>query len=379
MMSRILISLTCIFLLSSQSFISASEIVNCNNPGDQKSRLSVFEKITEGKISFDLFISDSHETQVINIMCIDNSMEEIVFSIPVVSGNVLYLQQITSGYSHRFDIEFDLSYNFCKVFIDGKWLTSILTKKQFYYVNGINIVAAGEQNDLKNLSSEGKFFEFKVPLKVIAFGNSTTAYRKTITGVYCQRLPEYFKKQNIPVHVFNEGIGGSHTGHITDNSLHKIRHALDRFDDAVLAKNPDIVIFSFGINDSWVDNGGPEGKSRISLKDYRKNLLFMVHSLQKKNIRVILMTPNGLGKDKEPWRHERLEKYVKVVRNIAQKEKLPLIDQWKMFDEYASIAGKKRDDLLLDGVHPNDMWHEKLSGIISELIFVLIKDGSGNK
>lgn len=61
------------------------------------------------------------------------------------------------------------------------------------------------------------------------------------------------------------GIGGSHTGSVKDHNRFKIRHALDRFQTDVLDYNPDVVIMQFGINDSYVDEGGDGAESRIPL------------------------------------------------------------------------------------------------------------------
>src|SRR5690606_38595598 len=138
---------------------------------------------------------------------------------------------------------FDLSYNFCKVFVDGDWLTTILANKQFNFINEIKLEGRDEHFKLTNLITEGTFFDFLTPFKIVALGSSTTANRNSITGVYCQRLPEHFKNQNIPVHIFNEGIGGNTT-----------RAGRKRFDKDVLTKMPDFVIINLGINDSWVDS-----------------------------------------------------------------------------------------------------------------------------
>jgi lysophospholipase L1-like esterase len=374
-MKNVFVSLLYIYLLSGSSYGIGSSI-ECRNSINFTNDLSFFEKITEGKILFDLYISDSEEAQIINIFSITEGVEEIVFSIPVISGNKLDPQEITSRNSHRFEIEFDLRYNFSKVFIDGNWLTSILAKKQYYFINGINIERSSINNEgfnLKNLHTEGTILEFKTPIKIVAFGNSTTAYRNTITGVYCQRIPEYFQKQNIPVHVFNEGIGGSHTGHLSDNAQYKIRHALDRFDDTVIAKEPDFVIIDFGINDSWVDSDNPKGQSTIPLVKFKENLHYMINALKRNDITVILMTPNALGKNIELWRHQRTVKYVKAIRDIAKKEKLPFIDQWKLMNKCATLQGRQIDDFLLpDGMHPNDLWHKISAETISELIIDLI-------
>jgi lysophospholipase L1-like esterase len=357
----------------------------CFNPACQDKLKNLpashFNKMTEGKIVSDITIPDAKEL-TIYLLWTGEENDENVFTIPLISGSKLYPQNITPDVVHRLEIEFDLRYNFCKVFIDGAWLTSVLSRKQYDYINSIIIecpLCNDEDLKLANFHAAGSLYERNTPLKIVAFGNSTTAYRKTITGVYSQRLPEYFKKQNIPVLVFNEGIGGSHTGHLTDNSLHKIRHALDRFDDAVLAKNPDFVTFNFGLNDSWVDGKDPNGESRIPLDKFRENLLYMINTLKDKNITAIIMTPNAFGDKYELWRHKRTEKYVKAVRSIAKKENLPFIDQWEIMNKLAAEPGKQIEDFLLpDEMHTNDQWHNILAEHISELIIDLLNDSDKN-
>ena len=86
------------------------------------------------------------------------------------------------------------------------------------------------------------------------------------------------------------------------------------------------------------------------------------------------MTPNAIGSDFEKWRYDRTHKYIEVVRKLAVKYQLPLIDQWAMFELYASEEGKEIDDLLLDGMHPNDLWHEQLADLLTEKITQLIKN-----
>jgi len=340
-----------------------------------------YQRMTEGKISFDLLVPVSEEPLTINIKSVSNISDETVFSIPVVAGNILYPYQIDTG-SHRFDISVDLRFNFCKVFIDGHWLTTVLAKKQFDFINYLGV--EGPSADIKrsepeNFKAGGKISEIKTPLRIVALGASSVATRRTITGVFCQRLPEYFKEQNIPVHIFNEGIGGSHSGRQSDNSKFKIKHALDRFEEAVLAKNPDFVIINLGINDSWVDSEDPKGESRIPLPEFRNNILYMISTLKERGIKVILMTPQAIGKKHASWRYERTEKYIKTLRRIAAKEKLPLLDQWKMMNKLAALPGKEIDDFLLsDSMHTNDLWNQISAEALSEIIINLIKKAENN-
>ena len=101
-------------------------------------------------------------------------------------------------------------------------------------------------------------------LTIVAFGNSITATRKTIDKVYAQRIPALLLKKGIKANVINSGIPGSHTGHVTDNNLFKIKHALDRFESDVLAYNPDIVIIGFGTNDAHIDSKTTKWKIKNS-------------------------------------------------------------------------------------------------------------------
>ncbi|MFQ5732585.1 MAG: SGNH/GDSL hydrolase family protein [Planctomycetaceae bacterium] len=206
------------------------------------------------------------------------------------------------------------------------------------------------------------------PLRIVAFGDSTTATRRTVNAVYAARLPKLLKKRGVTATVVNAGVGGSHTGRLKDNARHKVRHALDRLDAAVRKQKPDVVVVQFGINDSWVDSGKRGGKSRIPLADYRKNLTRIVRTLKKDGVRVILMTPNKIGGKHPAWRVALLSRYADAARNTARREGVELVDVWMAFERYEKSSGKDRATLMLDGVHPNDSGHALVAKLLSELI-----------
>jgi hypothetical protein len=163
----------------------------------ESGKIQPFRNLTGGKIIFDLYIPGSKEIRKINLLNTGDHGTETVFSVSLMTGNVLYPTEIAPDKLHHFEIDFDLSFNFCRVFIDDNWLTSVLALRQYHFVNGIVTSGSPNQEDelkLTGLLAEGSFFEFPEPLKIVAFGNSTTAYRRTITGVYSQRLPEYLRE-----------------------------------------------------------------------------------------------------------------------------------------------------------------------------------------
>ena len=214
------------------------------------------------------------------------------------------------------------------------------------------------------------FFGFSQDSKclvIVAFGNSTTAPRKTVKKVYPLRLHEIITNAGIVNKVVNSAIPGSHTGYLKDNSRFKIPHGMDRFDTAVLAHHPDWVTINFGINDSWQD-GGRNAPSRIPFKEYKHNLSFFINGIKSQGGKVILLTPNPIGRKYRGFHERRLKKYMKAVKHLAKNNSVPLINTWKIFPEYVRTKHEDIDALLLDGIHPNDEGHKIIAEALSRII-----------
>jgi len=208
------------------------------------------------------------------------------------------------------------------------------------------------------------------PLRIFAFGDSTTATRETVGAVYAQRLPQLLAAEAIDATVWNSGLGGSHSGRRVDNGRHKIDHALDRLNVAVRAGCPDVVVIQFGINDSWIDSDNEEDASRIPLSEYAWNLREIVLSLQGDGATTILMTPGLLGSNLAPWRDARLATYADAVQKVAQDTDSPFVDVRAIMGRMPSV-----DELLLDGTHPNDVGHMLVAEALTQLIAELERKG----
>ena len=218
-----------------------------------------------------------------------------------------------------------------------------------------------------NLHAEEKVVEKKDSLVVVCFGNSTTAARKNIEKVYPLRLQEALDKKQLAYKVINAGIPGSHAASIKDNATHKVAHGMDRFETAIMDNKPNWVIISFGINDSWQDKG-IYSPSRISLERFRESLLHFIIKLKSTKSKIILMGPNPLGKKYEAFRKERLKLYEVQCKKIARKNNIYWIDTRKIFFKSSKNHPNGIDELLLDGMHPNDKGHELISTAIFKII-----------
>ena len=205
-------------------------------------------------------------------------------------------------------------------------------------------------------------------VKIVAFGNSTTAPRRGVEHVFSVRLQQKLDKAGIAAIVINSGVGSSHTGSVKDNDFAKVRHGMDRFQLDVLGHCPDWVIINFGLNDAYQDEG-IHGKARISLIKYRENIEFFIKKIEEQGGKVILLTPNPLGSKYEHFRIAQVEQYADCVRAIAKDREVLLLDSWELFYRYASenkVAGNI-DFLYLDGIHPNDLGHQ----LIAEALYKL--------
>lgn len=206
--------------------------------------------------------------------------------------------------------------------------------------------------------------------RIVCFGDSTTAPRYDGSlPVYCDLLDLALSEYQLHAELANSGKGGSHSGTKQQNSVpFNIDHALDRLDYAVLNLAPAVVVMQYGINDSWINDGVPTGESRIPLELYIQNILELTRTTRAWGIDVILMTPNQLGASVAGFQYDRLAAYAQVLRTIALKKEVPLLDVWQLYEDYAAVPGQDVDDLLLDGVHPNSAGHALLAGHLRPMI-----------
>lgn len=224
-------------------------------------------------------------------------------------------------------------------------------------------------------TSSGFSFQQK-PITLIAFGDSTTAPRESLR-VYAELLEDQLRVQHPSARVLNAGVRGNNT-----------QDATNRFQQDVIDHNPDLVILQFGINDSAIDvwKQPPADQPRVSLAAYKTNLGSFVRTLKARGIRIVLMTPNPLmwtpklrelyGRPpydpKDPEGMNRLlDTYSEVIRKLAVQEKVSLVDVAQAFRDHARRSGSL-DDLLLDGMHPNQQGHRIVAELLSKTVGDLV-------
>jgi len=197
--------------------------------------------------------------------------------------------------------------------------------------------------------------------RIVTLGDSITKGART--GVKQQEtfaalLQAALKEQGRDVEVTNVGIGGERT----DQALKRL--------DKIIALKPGIVTVMYGTNDSYIDMGKTE--SRITVDEYRENLMQIVKRLRKAGVKPVLMTeprwgktagPNGVGEHP----NLRLEKYVTACREVAKKMDVPLVDHFQIWTD-AETAGTTIGDWTTDQCHPNPAGHRYLNQAIVPVV-----------
>lgn len=200
---------------------------------------------------------------------------------------------------------------------------------------------------------------------IVLFGDSTTAPRGDL-AIFGRLLQE----QLSGVTVVNAGVGGNAT---TD--------ARARFEQDVLARDPDVVTLAFGINDAAVDVWKGATLPRVPIENYRANLRYFAESLKERGCQPVLMTPNPLAwtpnlielYGKPPYDPNSadgfnvlLAEYAEVVRSVAKEEGVPLIDVWQLFKDHQTRHPD--ESLLLDGMHPNQRGHRLIADALLKIL-----------
>ncbi|MBM3234112.1 hypothetical protein FJZ19_03385 [Candidatus Pacearchaeota archaeon] len=156
-------------------------------------------------------------------------------------------------------------------------------------------------------------------------------------GGWANRIVLFLNKlDDFDLTAYNLGIPGD-----TTNSL------LTRFNIEAKARNPNIIIFAVGINDSQ--------DSTITLTKFKENLVNLIKKAREftNEILFVGLTPvdesiSGIKEDN--YFNEKIKKYDLEIKKVCNEEKLKYID----------ISGLISSKELEDGLHPNSKGHEKI-------------------
>ena len=198
-------------------------------------------------------------------------------------------------------------------------------------------------------------------MRVLVFGDSIVQGFWDREGGWVQRLRVFYDDLQIadlsrdePT-VFNLGISGDTT-----------KNVLQRFVQETEARKwpgeEFVFVFAIGTNDSLAHARDYESSPEI-YADQLKELVSKASKFSAKKLFVGLTSinekltnPYMYSLTGKKYTNARIWEFETILRKFCDNNRLPLV---KIFEKF-----KSRDDLLADGLHPNDEGHKLIAGLV---------------
>ena len=201
-------------------------------------------------------------------------------------------------------------------------------------------------------------------MRVVFFGDSITQAGAG-TGGYILRLDTLCKSegQGDNYEFIGAGIGGN-----------KVYDLYLRMENDVLAKEPDVVVIYVGVNDVWHKSSSGTGTDADKFEKFYQAI---IDKLKVKNIKVVLCTPAAIGEktDFSNAQDGDMNEYSKLIRRIAARNQLPIVDLRKAFLDHNlknNPENKDRGILTTDKVHLNPKGNQ----LVAEEMWKVIKQAN---
>jgi len=197
--------------------------------------------------------------------------------------------------------------------------------------------------------------------RIIFFGDSITQAGVNAGG-YIKRIDSMCTTEGMAdkYEFIGAGIGGN-----------KVYDLYLRMESDVLAKEPDMVIIYIGVNDVWHKSSSGTGTDADKFERFYQAI---IDKLKAKNIKIILCTPAAIG-EKTDFSNPQdgdMNEYSNIIRRIAKKNELALVDLRKAFLDHNlknNPDNKDRGILTTDRVHLN----AKGNQLVAEEMWKVIK------
>jgi lysophospholipase L1-like esterase len=196
--------------------------------------------------------------------------------------------------------------------------------------------------------------------RVVFFGDSITQ-QGVQPGGYIQKIDSLcrLEKKSGQFEFIGAGISGN-----------KIYDLYLRLETDVISKKPDITVIYIGVNDVWHKALRQTGTDTDRFEKFYQAI---IDKLTRAGSRIVICTPAVIG-ERTDFSNEQdgeLNLYSNIIRSLAQKNKLPVVDLRNAFLEYNRKNNPKNKDrgiLTTDRVHLNAAGNQLVAGEIWKVI-----------
>ena len=184
--------------------------------------------------------------------------------------------------------------------------------------------------------------------RICIFGDSITwGAVDPENGGWVAQLRRYFETNDYDISVYNQGISGDNTDDL-----------LARFEVECKAREPQIIIFAIGVNDSQYVK--TKDNPRVSLEKFQNNLVKLINQARNFSDKIAFIGLTAVEDEKLmpiPWSDEEkfydndnVAKYNSIIEKVSSEHNLPFLNLLDLLEP------KHLDD----GLHPNTEGHKKM-------------------
>lgn len=177
----------------------------------------------------------------------------------------------------------------------------------------------------------------KNPVGEGLFNDVGMGYVRIIENLLAVCYPE------MKIRVTNSGISGNTS-----------RDLLGRFDRDVVNLKPDWVSICIGINDVWRQFDCPAmPEVHVLPEEYRSNVETMILKVKDSVKGIFILSPYIIEPNTEDVMRKRIDEYVDICRDLAEKYGCIFVDFQKMYAEYCKY--RHSCYIAWDRIHPNQI------------------------
>ncbi len=180
--------------------------------------------------------------------------------------------------------------------------------------------------------------------KVAFLGDSITRLGWKTPGGYVRLVMAGLEANGIRIVPVPAGIAGNRSSEM-----------LARIDHDVLAKKPDWMLLSCGVNDVCFGLSGTNG---IALEPFKANIRAMVEKSQSSGMRLMILTASPIGEIARSPGNRALVPYNDFLRALAKEKNFPLADVNTGMTAVLKHFRNPETALTVDGLHPNAEGHK---------------------
>lgn len=191
-------------------------------------------------------------------------------------------------------------------------------------------------------------------VNICVFGDSIAFGYYDSEGGWVDRLKRHYFKSGIDASVHNQAISGDSSDDI-----------LKRFKVECDSREPEVIIFAMGINDSiWLVD---EKKISTEPERFRRNLSDLLHLAKTYTTKIIFIGLTDIEESRVtpcPWKPSKsyyakyVVQYDGLIESFCKEENIV----------YISLSGLLSSADLEDGLHPNTDGHEKIFAFVKDRI-----------